>query len=133
MVETVLSRGDRSLGAIIEHVYRSGAILEAWREHFSFDNWAQAFVTEGRDLLTEAGRPWHPSSPLPWEHIDSGVSVDFLRREAARADKAIVTEDCRTGACQRCGLNDFMAPCPMIAGEGAPAAAAQAARTEEYA
>ena len=122
MVETVLARGDRSLGPIIAGVYRRGAVLEAWREHFSFENWRGAFEDEGRDLLAEACRAWDSSAPLPWQHIDAGVSVDFLRREATHAEQLVPTEDCRTGTCQRCGLDEFMSPCPMTAREKAPAA-----------
>lgn len=129
IVETVISRGDRSLGAIIELVYRSGAVLEAWGEQFCYENWTRAFATSGRDLEAEACRQWPLSSPLPWQHINAGVSPEFLQREATRAEQAIPTDDCRTDECPRCGLNDFMQPCPMMADEKAPAAREQTVRT----
>ncbi len=130
MVETVISRGDRSLGAIIESVYRSGAVLEAWREHLCYEYWTQAFAAQGRDLEAEACRHWSPSSSLPWQHIDPGVSSEFLRREATRAQQAITTDDCRTGQCQRCGLNEFMLPCPMITSENVPVDRQQPANSQ---
>ncbi len=132
MVESVLSRGDRSLGPIIEHVYRQGAVLEGWREHFSLENWTAAFSAQGRELLAEAGREWHQSSRLPWDHIDTGVSAGFLRQEAALAEQLTPTEDCRTNGCHQCGLDEFMAPCPMAVDQGEQATVQQTAEAQGY-
>ncbi|NTW99549.1 MAG: DUF2344 domain-containing protein, partial [Geobacteraceae bacterium] len=44
---------------------------------------------------------------LPWDHLDCGVTRDFLlaEREQARAEAA--TKDCRDGSCSACGVCDF--------------------------
>ncbi len=61
LVESVLSRGDRSLGPIIEQVYAAGGVLEAWWENFSYARWERAFRAIGKDLVAEARRQWDPT------------------------------------------------------------------------
>ena len=39
LVEGLLSRGDRRVGAVIEQVWRDGGRFDGWTEHFSFDRW----------------------------------------------------------------------------------------------
>jgi len=113
LVESVLSRGDRSLGRIIEQVYAEGGVLEAWRENFSYVRWEQAFAAVGKDLATEAQRQWDLDQQLPWDHIDLGVSRQFLRREYARAQRGLTTPDCRLAGCHGCGLEQLL-PCPIM-------------------
>jgi len=108
-------RGDRSLGPIIEQVYAEGGVLEAWRENFSYTRWEQACVSAGKDLAAEAGRQWNLNQQLPWDHIDLGISRQFLQREYARAQQGLTTPDCRVAGCQSCGL-DEMLPCPAMMG-----------------
>ena len=43
---------------------------------------------------------------LPWDHVDCGVSRDFLLTERARADQGLETPDCRVSGCQDCGVCD---------------------------
>jgi len=44
---------------------------------------------------------------LPWDHIDSGVSRDFLLSERSKAVAGEPTKDCRQGVCTGCGVCDF--------------------------
>ena len=113
LVEALLSRGDRSLAQVIEHVYRAGGVLEAWSENFSLERWQQACTAVGKDLATEARREWVIGSPLPWDHIDLGISTRFLEREFTRARQGQTTEDCRRVGCHECGLDETMQPCPI--------------------
>ncbi len=39
IVEGLLSRGDRRIGAVIRAVYDDGGRFDGWREHFSYDRW----------------------------------------------------------------------------------------------
>ena len=41
---------------------------------------------------------------FPWDHIDVGVTKEFLMRENELAKQDKVTEDCRHG-CRGCGIN----------------------------
>jgi len=115
LVESLLSRGDRSLGPIIEQVYAEGGVLEAWHENFSYARWEQAFAATGKDLATEAQRQWNLDQQLPWDHIDLGVSRQFLQREYARAQQGLTTPDCRVAGCRGCGLEKLL-PCPAMMG-----------------
>ena len=42
MVEGLLSRGDRRVGAVIESVWRDGGRFDGWSEHFSYPRWVAA-------------------------------------------------------------------------------------------
>ena len=42
IVEGLLSRGDRRVGAVIRQVWEDGGRFDGWSEHFSFDRWVAA-------------------------------------------------------------------------------------------
>ncbi len=42
IIEGLLARGDRRVGAVIEQVWRDGGRFDGWSEHFSFERWALA-------------------------------------------------------------------------------------------
>jgi len=44
---------------------------------------------------------------LPWDHLDSGVSRGFLKKELKLALSGTSTPDCRFGECSNCGICDF--------------------------
>src|SRR5947208_1659754 len=50
LVEGLLSRGDRRVGAVIEAVWRDGGRFDGWSEHFSFDRWMTAADRVGVDV-----------------------------------------------------------------------------------
>ncbi|MFW6108411.1 MAG: B12-binding domain-containing radical SAM protein, partial [bacterium] len=105
-IEGVLSRGDRQVAEAVERAWRLGAQLDAWDEHFRYDAWLQAFADGGIEPDRYAHRPWPEEAGLPWDHIDAGVTKAFLLREKRRAEAGQFTEDCRLGACTRCGACD---------------------------
>ncbi len=47
---------------------------------------------------------------LPWDHIDAGVTKEFLLREKHKAERGETTPDCRKG-CQGCGLQRYEGAC----------------------
>jgi len=102
-IEGVLARGDRRLGRVILRAWQSGATLEGWSENFHHETWLRALAEEG--LQPEQFTGGYPlDAPLPWEHIDKGVTARFLQDEYRRALGQEVTPDCRYGQCNRCGL-----------------------------
>jgi radical SAM superfamily enzyme YgiQ (UPF0313 family) len=104
-VEAILSRGDRRIGPAIERAWATGARFDGWRECFRFDLWMQALRDEGLDPEWYTTRPRRLDEILPWSHIDAGVSAEFLHAEWQRAIRAGTTDDCRYGACSRCGTD----------------------------
>ncbi len=111
-IETILGRGDESLSKVIETAWRNGAKMDGWQESFDFSVWNNAFKVCGIDP-----KPYVSSIPLdkalPWDHISSGVSKDFLKREYAKAMRGETTEDCRNGKCKGCGITDYFV-CPAL-------------------
>ncbi|MDE2485227.1 MAG: TIGR03936 family radical SAM-associated protein [candidate division NC10 bacterium] len=102
-LEAVFSLGDRSLGRAIRRGYELGCRLDGWTEHLKFDRWMQAFEETGIDPKAIANRPRNLDEPLPWDHIDTGVSKAFLQREYKKALEARGTVDCHTATCTACG------------------------------
>jgi radical SAM family uncharacterized protein len=104
LLEAVVSRGDRRLGKVIYRAWQTGACFDGWGDQFKFNIWMDAFRTEEIDpcFYTQRERPLDEA--LPWGHIDTGVSVDFLKREYKRALEEKETPDCRDHACNACGF-----------------------------
>ena len=106
VLEGVLARGDRRVGAVIEEAYKNGAIYDSWSEYFNNDIWMKAFETCGVDIGFYTTRERSLDEIFPWDFIDAGVSKAFLKREWERALKGEVTPNCRQ-ACSGCGALSF--------------------------
>ncbi|ENZ05884.1 TIGR03960 family B12-binding radical SAM protein [Enterocloster clostridioformis] len=106
VLEGVLARGDRRVGAVIEEAYRTGAIYDSWSEYFKNDVWMRAFETCGVDIGFYTTRERSLDEVFPWDFIDAGVSKEFLIREWNHAVKEEVTPNCRQ-RCSGCGAGDF--------------------------
>jgi len=73
LLEGLLSRGDRRVGQIIETVWRNGARLDSWTEHFQNALWDTAITA----VILETGInteqiihvPYPDDAELPWGHI----------------------------------------------------------------
>lgn len=104
-IEAAMSRGDRRLSAVIEKAYEKGQILDAWSERFDFDRWKEAFEDCGLDSAFFANRDFELEAPLPWDHIDTGLTKKYFRREYDLALKGTLTSDCKTEECIGCGLD----------------------------
>lgn len=102
VLEGHICRGDRKMGEVLELAYKKGAFLDAWDEHFNENIWREAFLELGMDL--DKGISFSLDDVLPWDHIDVGVTKDFLKKEWLAAEKGELTPDCREG-CLGCGVN----------------------------
>ncbi len=106
IIEGVLARGDRRVGAVIEAAYRNGCIYDAWTESFHYDKWMEAFAAVGLDYHFYTSRTRSLDEIFPWDFIDTGVTREFLKREWKRAQEGRVTPNCRAG-CAGCGAKTF--------------------------
>jgi radical SAM family uncharacterized protein len=106
-LEAALARGDRRLGKVIRHAWKLGSKFDAWSEHFRLDNWINAFSDEKLEPDFYASRERSLDEVLPWAHIYTGISDEFLKRELERAREGLDTPDCRTEACNACGLEEL--------------------------
>lgn len=106
VVEGVFARGDRRLGKVLLEAVNLGCRFDSWGDHFSFSKWQKAFETTGIDPRFYLRRR-DVAETLPWDHIDCGVSREFLLRERSRGVSGEFTPDCRQGVCTGCGVCDF--------------------------
>ncbi len=102
-IEGVLARGDRRVGRAILEVWRLGGRFDSWSETFSLDRWLQAFKNAGIDPARYSQRVRADDESFPWDHIDTGVTKEFLLREYKKSKLAQTTGDCRTTGCNGCG------------------------------
>lgn len=105
-LEGVFARGDRRLGAALLTAYRLGCRFDGWTEHFRLELWQHAFA--GHDIdASDYLRRRLLDEPLPWDHLDSGVSKKWLQRDLAKALQGGLTPDCSVERCSYCGACDF--------------------------
>ncbi len=112
-LEGVFSRGDRRLAQLIETAWRAGARLDGWDEHFSLRRWQESAKTCELNL-DDYLRKRNIDEILPWQHLQTGVDLQFLKDELAKAKEEVYTPDCRYHACQKCGLCDFKSIQPIV-------------------
>ena len=80
LLEATMSRGDRRLGKVIHRAWQLGARFDSWSEHFNYEIWLRAFSEAGLEPGFYAKRQRPLDAPLPWAHIDSGLSLSSLKR-----------------------------------------------------
>jgi len=112
IVEGLLSRGDRRIGAVIEEVWKNGARFDGWQEHFSYEAWMTAAETALAN--TKVDVDWYTTRErdrdevLPWDHLDSGLDKEWLWEDWQAALSEDSVEDCRWTPCFDCGVCDQM-------------------------
>lgn len=105
-IEAALSRGDRTVGRVIEQVVSDGGRLDSWDDYFSFERWMTAFEKCGVDPEFFANRERSVDEILPWSAISTGVDERFLLAEREASLKAQITPDCGA-VCSACGAADL--------------------------
>ena len=106
-IEAVLSRGDRRLGRVLEHVWRAGGRMESWSEGFSLERWETALAACGLEGAFYANRPREREEVLPWSRVDMGCTPEHLWRERERCYASQLSPDCRV-SCAGCGAAKFL-------------------------
>jgi len=118
-LEAVLSRGDRRLGKAILLAWQKGSRFDAWQEYFDYEKWMGSLEEVGLDGSFYANRRRDYDETLPWDHINCGVSKQFLIREDKRAEAEEVTQDCRLEKCTGCGVSGLL-PSPLTVNHEVP-------------
>jgi radical SAM-linked protein len=113
-IEGIWSRGDRRLSRLLTAAYLRGCQFDGWSDLFQFHSWQKAVEDTQVDTDFYTTRPKGIDEPLPWDHVDSGVSKEYLKAEWQKALAAEPTPDCRNGACNECGVCDFERVAPII-------------------
>jgi len=115
IIEGLLSRGDRRVGAIIRAVWEDGGRFDGWSEHFSYDRWVacadKVLADEPVDLDWYTTRERDEVEVLPWDHLDAGLDREWLWQDWQDALDETEVEDCRWTPCYDCGV------CPTMGTE----------------
>ena len=96
-LEAIVGRADRRAGTLIEMAWRSGARFDAWEDMLSHEIWDSALKQWQKETsfpLESLLRPLSLEARLPWDHIDTGVSHSFLKKEYHRSQAAQTTAPC---------------------------------------
>ena len=80
LLEGLICRGDRRVGAVIEAAWRAGARMDSWDEHFDYAIWRKAIADCGIDLEAYL-REISVGRPLPWGHVACYRNEEFLVEE----------------------------------------------------
>jgi radical SAM family uncharacterized protein/radical SAM-linked protein len=153
-MEDFIGRGDRSLGKVLHRAWELGAGMDSWYDGLNkaFSAWGNAIAEAGLDWkyrqvengewnLFHAGEgvggnegdvlatPHSLNTPLPWDHIDTGIDKKWLQEDLQRALEAAIVPDCSFAGCSHCGVcgtdfghNIVIEPpaIPQFAGEFVP-------------
>jgi radical SAM family uncharacterized protein len=103
MLEAWLSRGDRRMAEVIYQAWRLGAKFDAWKEHFSYQTWLQAFDLTGLDPAFYTHRERPIDETFPWEHISTSLRKKFLTEDYLWSLQGKTRVDCRE-RCFACGI-----------------------------
>ena len=106
VLEGILARGDRKVGAVIKKAYEKGCLFDSWSESFRNDLWMEAFEACGIDMDFYTTRERAMDEIFPWDFIEIGVSRAFLEREWKRAMDEKVKPNCRQ-SCSGCGASVY--------------------------
>ena len=107
-LEAVMAKGDRRLSDPIYKAWLKGCKFDSWSEHFKYQLWLDAFNECGIDPEFYAYRKRGYEETFPWDHINPGISKEFLVREHRKGTiKAEPTLDCRFGPCSACGIKNL--------------------------
>ncbi len=105
-LEAVFARGDRKLGKTLIKAWELGCKFDSWEQHFKYDLWIEAFNQTNIKPEFYGSRKRSKEEVLPWAHINTGVSEEYLIREMNKALQGKTTVDCRA-TCTNCGLKLF--------------------------
>lgn len=106
IVESAISRGDKTIGEVIIKAWEKGCKFDSWNEFFNMEKWVEAFNDCSLDIYECASRQIPIDNELPWDFIDVGITKSFLKSEYAKAFKEKTTENCRV-KCSTCGIAKY--------------------------
>ncbi len=104
-LETILTRGDRSLAPLIVEAWKNGSRFEGWSGQFNLRRWLDLAEQSNIDL-TRFVSEIPIDEALPWQAISVGLSPQFLKFERKKAYEEATTADCRNGQCGACSVCD---------------------------
>ncbi len=105
-LEAVFARGDRKLAKAMALACERDFHFDGWSDCFDLQKWLDIFEECGIDPAFYANRRRSFDEILPWDHIDYGVSKQFLIKECQKAYNNTTTPHCRL-QCSGCGAAKY--------------------------
>ncbi|AKG23109.1 TIGR03960 family B12-binding radical SAM protein [Calothrix sp. 336/3] len=131
-MEDFIGRGDRTLAPVLKRAWELGAGMDSWYDGLdkAFAAWEAAIAEAGltwkyrqvqngewnvfdgenqenieANNLTSFS-PSHSAfdKPLPWDHIDTGITKQWLQEDLQKALAAATVPDCSFEGCSHCGV-----------------------------
>jgi radical SAM family uncharacterized protein len=101
-LETLLSRGDRRLAPVISHACELG-ICDYEGKTKELSSLISDCQAQGINAVDEVHRERNTGEALPWDHISTGVSKNYLAEEWNKYHSRERSQSCNE-ACSGCGL-----------------------------
>lgn len=114
MLEGLFARGDRKLNRVLISAYRAGCLFDGWTDKLHFRRWMNVLAALEVDIDSYTLRERDFTEPLPWDHVHTGLTKEYLKDEWRKALDGSKTADCRNDACQKCGVCDFTSIGPIV-------------------
>ena len=121
LLEAVISRGDRKVSTMIYEAWKSGAVFDAWDEHFKPKIWHDVAARMNTTLIDLACKDREVGSEQPWDTIHVGLNNWWLVKEWEKAVVAVETAPCTENLCHACGVcteldttHELAAPKPEV-------------------
>lgn len=92
-LEGIVSRGDRTVGNLIEAAWRKGCRFDGWDEWLQWEKWMEALAETGLEKEIFL-RTIPVDGAMPWSHIDVGVTTEFLAKEYKKAVGSRLSPPC---------------------------------------
>lgn len=106
VLEGVFARGDRRVAQVILKAYEKGCMFDAWSEYYDNALWMEAFEECGVSIDFYNTRTREKDEIFPWDILDCGVSREHLWREWEKAQREIISPNCRM-ECSGCGAAKY--------------------------
>ncbi len=107
VLEDLIGKGDRRLSRMIYAAWSAGAGMDSWWENIdaAYGAWLRAYQVSQDATVTELPTTTYGfDDPLPWDHIDTGISKQWLKEDWERAMAAATVPDCSFESCSHCGI-----------------------------
>ncbi len=103
LLEDVVGRRGREFAPVILRAWQLGAGMDAWFEGIGrvWDAWTTALAEFGIPVDVHAP---DLDAPLPWDHLDMGLTKEWLKQDYLSALAEQTVPDCSFDSCSHCGI-----------------------------
>jgi radical SAM family uncharacterized protein/radical SAM-linked protein len=99
IVETILARGDTTIGNMIYDAYKQGEIFSSWLNEFHFEVWDELIRKyEADKFLNRIDK----DQVLPWDFIDLYFTREYLKKDLLSIERKKALSNCIDNTCSEC-------------------------------